>query len=131
MATRNTTPAPGPKPLDQVVEHSLHSQTDDGEIVLDLRVPIDQLELMMETLDGDGLEPQKIPRFLLDRILPKEDAEKLRALKDGARAYQILMGWSQQVGKRMGASLGESQSSTDSSESTEQPSGTTSEPASE
>jgi hypothetical protein len=53
---------PGPKPEYQVVEHSLHCQTDEGEIILDLRLPIAKLEKMMEIEDLD-IDDKKMPRW--------------------------------------------------------------------
>lgn len=119
-------PTPGKKPEFLVVEHSLKCQTEEGEISVDLRLPIPKLEQFMTAQD---LEPMAIPRFILDKVLPSNLSERLLNLQDGAQAYKIVMRWSQEVGARLGASLGESPSSTDSSESTEQPSEPTSAPA--
>jgi len=121
-----TGPTPGKKPEFLVVEHSLKCQTEEGEISVDLRLPVPQLEKFMTAQD---LEPMKIPRFVLDELLPEPVSQRLISLADGAQAYKILMRWAQEVGARLGASLGESGSSTDSSESTEQPSEPTSAPA--
>ena len=119
-------PTPGKKPEFLVVEHSLKCQTEEGEISVDLRLPIPKLEQFMTAQD---LEPMAIPRFILDKVLPSDMSERLLSMPDGAQAYKIVMRWSQEVGARLGASLGESPSSTDSSESTEQPSEPTSAPA--
>lgn len=116
---------PGPKPDHVVIEHNLHSQTDEGELVLDLRLPVDRLELLMDMEDLD-LPDKKIPRWLRENVLSDDDRAKIEGLKDGARGYAILMRYAQEVGLRLGASLGESQGSTDASESTEQPSEPTS-----
>lgn len=128
MASTPRRKNPGPKPEYLVVEHSLHSQTDEGEIVLDLRLPIVKLELLMEMKQLD-IEDQKIPRWLLDNVMSVDDKATLEGMKDGGRAYAILMRYASAAGERLGASLGESQGSTDSSESTDQPSEPTSEAA--
>ena len=127
MAAPKIKPEPGPKPEFLVVEHSLHAQTEEGEIVLDLRLPIPKLELFMK---ADEMEPMAVPRFLLDELLDPADSQRLQTLKDGAKGFQIVMKWAEAVGAKLGASLGESVSSTDSSESTEEPSGMTSGPGS-
>ena len=119
---------PGPKPDHYVVEHNLHSQTDEGEIVLDLRLPIAKLELLMDMQELD-LDDKKIPRWLLDNVMHPDDKAKLEGMRDGGRAYAILMRYAAAAGERLGASLGESQGSTDSSESTAQPSAPTFAPA--
>lgn len=118
MATRKK-PQTGPKPAYQVVEdHILFCQTAEGEIRLDLRVPIKGLELFME-LDGGEVEDKKIPRFLLDNIVQPEEKERLESMRDGAKVFEILMTYANKVSERLGAGLGESQGSTDSSASTE------------
>jgi hypothetical protein len=119
---------PGPKPDFLVVEDALKCQTPEGEISLDLRLPIPALEKFMT---AQNMDQQKIPRFILDELLDPADAKKLLEMRDGAKAYRIIMEWAGAVGRRIGASLGESPSSTDSSESTDQPSGTTSAPDSD
>jgi len=106
-----TSKTAGPKPAFQVVEHNLHCQTDEGEIVLDLRVPFETLELFSSI---DGMEPKTIPRFLLENIVPADKREQLVKLQDGAKTYAILMEYSKAVGDRLGVSLGESDSSSDS-----------------
>lgn len=110
MATTSSK-QPGPKPDFLVVEHNLHCQTDDGELVLDLRVPFDTLEVFSSI---DGMEPKTIPRFLLENIVPEDKREQLRKLQDGAKTYAILMKYSEAVGERLGVSLGEFDSSSDS-----------------
>jgi hypothetical protein len=121
-----TGPTPGKKPEFFVVENSLKCQTEEGEISLDLRLPIPQLEKFMTTQD---LEAMAIPRFIIDELLPESVSQRLLSLADGAQAYKIVMRWAQEVSARLGVSLGESPSSTDSSESTAQPSEPTSAPA--
>jgi hypothetical protein len=126
--TTKTTPEPGPKPDYVVVENHLKCQTDEGEISIDMRIPLGKLELFM---DMEEIPAQKIPRYMLDNILHPEDSQKLENMLDGAKAYAIVLEFSQRVGERLGASVGESKRSTGTSESTEKPSDTTSEPSSE
>jgi hypothetical protein len=118
---------PGPKPDFLVVEHTLKAQTEEGELSLDLRLSIEELERFMEAQE---LEPIKIPRFIIDELLDEPTKRRLLGMKDGARAYAVVMRWAQEVGARLGASLGESAPSAASSTSTEPPSATTSGPAS-
>lgn len=114
---------PGPKPDYAVVENHLKCQTDEGEISIDLRIPIDRLELFMDMQD---VEATKMPRHILDHILHPEDKAKIEGMRDGVKGYAILMKFAEKIGERMGAGLGESKGSTASSESTEEPSATTS-----
>jgi hypothetical protein len=124
MATPRT---PGPKPDFLVVENRLKCQTDEGEKSLDLRIPIERLELFM---DMEDLEAKAIPKFIRDHVLWPEDKAIILEMRDGAKALQILMKYAEEIGKRMGASMGESEGSTPSSEDTVEPSDTTSAPAS-
>lgn len=116
MAAAKTTPEPGPKPEFLVVEDHLKCQTNEGEISIDLRIPLTRLELFMEM---EGVEEKKMPLYLREHILWPEDRDKLEGMRDGAKAFAILMRFAQEVGERMGASLGESSPSTASPESTE------------
>ena len=127
--TTKTPPEPGPKPDYLVVEDHLKCQTNEGEISIDLRIPLKRLELFME-IDGKVSEAH-MPRYLIDNILWPEDADKLDNMRDGAKALVIVMNVAKQLGERMGAEMGESQPSTPSSESTEGPSATTSDTDSE
>jgi hypothetical protein len=122
-----TSKTPGPKPKFQVVEHTLKCQTYDGEVSLDLRLPFEKLERMSEL---ESVEPQKIPRMVLDEFLRPEEREVVANLTDGAEVFAILLQYANAVGERLGASLGESKRSSDSSGSTDQPSDSTSETAS-
>ncbi|CAD5999229.1 hypothetical protein [Agreia sp. COWG] len=124
-----TAPEPGPKPDYLVVEDHLKCQTNEGEISIDLRIPLKRIELFME-MDGN-VEQQHMPRYIIDKILWPEDAEQLDNMRDGAKALTIVMKVSEQLGQRMGAEMGESKPSTPSSESTDGPSATTSDTASE
>jgi len=117
---------PGPKPPFLVIGSSLYCQTEEGEKVLDLRLPIPMLEKFMEAQE---LEEQKIPRYIIDELLPPATGQMLLNMLDGAKAFAIVMTWAQEVGARLGASLGESRGSTGASEPTAQPSAPTSAPA--
>lgn len=123
MATTKANPEPGPKPDFLVVENHLKCQTDEGEISLDLRVPIERLEKFM---DADEIDEKALPRYLRDEILWPEDRDKIVGMRDGAKAFGILMRYSQELGQRMGAGLGESVPSTPSSDGTGGPSDSTS-----
>jgi hypothetical protein len=126
--TAKKTPEPGPKPDFLVVEDHLKCQTSEGEISIDLRIPIVRLELFM---DMEDIDEKKMPLYLREKILHPEDRDKIEGMRDGAKAFQILMECMKEIGNRMGASLGESSPSTPSSESTDGPSATTSDATSE
>lgn len=129
MATATKTkPEPGPKPDFFVVEDHLKCQTPEGEISLDLRIPIKRLELFMEM---DELDQKLIPQYLREQILWPEDRDQIEGMRDGAKAFAMLMHFAEEVGKRMGASLGESSPSTPSSEGTGGPSDSTSDTTSD
>ena len=128
MTTAKAKPQAGPKPDFLVVEDHLKCQTSEGEKSIDLRIPLERLELFM---DMEGIDEKKMPLYLRERILWPEDRKTLEEMRDGAKAFQILMKFAEEVGKRMGASLGESSPSTPSSESTDGPSATTSDTDSE
>ncbi|OZD48574.1 hypothetical protein CH252_18760 [Rhodococcus sp. 06-1477-1B] len=113
MATR--TAEPGPKPDFLVVEDHLKCQTAEGEVSLDLRIPIERLEMFMEL---DELDEKQIPKYLREQILWPEDRDKIVGMRDGAKAFAMLMRFAEEVGNRMGASLGEFSPSTSSSEGT-------------
>jgi hypothetical protein len=123
MSTAKRTPEPGPKPKFQLVEHSLKCQTGDGEISLDTRISFERLELFM---DMEGVEETKLPRFLLNEILSVEDRDTILALSDGVETFACLMEYAKSIGVRLKASMGESSGSSDSDETTEEPSGSTS-----
>lgn len=118
---------PGPKPEYLVVEDHLKCQTPEGEVSIDLRIPINKLELFMEM---DSIDQKKLPLYIREHILWPEDREQIENLRDGARAFGILMEFAKRMAERMGVSLGELSPSTASSESTEGPSDTTSDTAS-
>lgn len=117
---------PGPKPDFFVVEDHLKCQTQEGEISLDLRVPLERLERFMELED---MPEKDLPRYIRTEIMWPEDASAVMALRDGTKSLEILMKWAEALGERMGASMGESQGSTASSGGTVEPSPATSESA--
>jgi hypothetical protein len=106
-----------------VVEDHLKCQTNEGEVSLDLRIPIKRIESFMDIAD---VEDKDSLRFLLDRILWPEDKDTLENMRDGAVVIKILARYSEELGNRMGADMGESKGSTNSSGSTVEPSATTS-----
>lgn len=105
-----TSGQPGPKPDFLVVEDSLKCQTENGEISLSLVVPFDVYERMIEF---EGEEGKHLPSYLLKEVVPETEAKKLRGLADGAKAFKILMRYSEEIGNRLGASLGELAGSSD------------------
>jgi hypothetical protein len=119
---------PGPKPDFLVVEDHLKCQTNEGEVSLDLRIPIKRIESFMDMSEVEGKDSL---RFLLDRVLWPEDTDKLENMRDGAVVIKILARYSEELGERMGADMGESKGSTNSSGSTVEPSAMTSGLASE
>lgn len=121
-----TTPEPGPKPDYLVVENNLKCQTSaDGEISLNLLVPLERIELFMDMGDLE-IEQKKLPRYLIDNIMDPADKAKLESMKDGAGAIMLAQKFAEYLGQRMGADMGESKGSTESSASTVEPSDTTS-----
>lgn len=116
---------PGPKPDYAVVGDHFIAQTNEGEISLDMRLPIKTLEKMM-ALEGAEIADRDMPRYMLDNIMHPEDRDKIEGMRDGIKGYAILMRYLNAVTEKLGAGLGESQGSTDESESTEQPSQPTS-----
>ncbi|WP_022886359.1 hypothetical protein [Glaciibacter superstes] len=129
MATAKTA-TPGPKPDFLVVEDHLKCQTNEGEKSLDLRIPLERIELFMN-LEELKIPQSKMPRFIIDNILWPEDKATIEGMRDGAKALKILVRYSEVLGERMGAEMGESKGSTVSSESTVEPSATTSDTDSE
>lgn len=123
-----TKPEPGPKPDFFVVEDHLKCQTPEGEVSLDLRIPIERLELFM---DMDEIEEKRLPKYIRDEILWPEDRDKVLGMRDGTKAFAMLMKFADEIGKRMGASLGEFSPSTSSSEGTGGPSDSTSDATSD
>ena len=131
MAPTKTTPEPGIKPEFLVVENRLKCQTEaDGEISLNLLVPLERIELFMDMGDLE-IEQKKLPRYLIDNIMDPADKATLEGMRDGAKAIMLAGKFAEYLGHRMGADMGESKGSTESSESTVEPSATTSDTASE
>jgi hypothetical protein len=130
MASTKTTPEPGPKPDFLVVEDKLKCQTGaDGEISLNLLVPLSRIELFMDMGELE-IEQKKLPRYLIDNIMDPADKAVLEGMKDGAKAILLAGKFAEALGARMGADMGESKGSTESSESTVEPFDTTSDTAS-
>jgi hypothetical protein len=50
---------------------------------------------------------------MIREILPEQASKALRALPDGADAFRILMRYAEEIGNRLGASLGESERSSE------------------
>jgi hypothetical protein len=130
MTAPKNTRTPGPKPDYLVVEDHLKCQTSEGEISLDLRIPLDRIELFMDMGDLD-IEQKKLPRYMIDNILWPEDKSTIVGMRDGAKALTIVSKFAETLGERMGATMGESSGSTELSENTVEPSDTTSDTASE
>ena len=121
---------PGPKPDFLIVEDHLKCQTGEGEISIDMRIPLDRIELFMD-MDELDIAQKHYPRYVIDNILWPEDKDTLNGMRDGAKAMTIVLKFSTFLGERMGADMGESSGSTESSESTVEPSATTSDTDSE
>jgi len=119
--TKKPAPTPGPKPDFYVVENHLKCQTDEGEKSIDLRIPFDRIEMLMD-MDEGTIEDKKMPRYVLDNILWPEDKATLEGMRDGTKVVQIIMEVATRIGDRMGATMGESLGSHELSEPTEQPS---------
>jgi hypothetical protein len=123
VSSPKSTAEPGPKPKYQIVEHLLVCQTGDGEKSFDLRIPFDRIE---KFVDMEGIEESKLPRFLLEEILSPTDKETALGLTDGVETFGVLLEYATSIGMRMKASMGKSRGSSDSDETTEEPSATTS-----
>lgn len=95
---------PGEKPKFAVIEHTLKCQTSEGEVSLDLRIPLDRFEKMTE-LDGMS-EKDSLP-FIRTEIMPDDVREPIMGLRDGAESMVLIMKWIEAVGVRFDASLGE------------------------
>ncbi|MGL3804721.1 hypothetical protein ACSYDW_01350 [Paeniglutamicibacter sp. R2-26] len=94
---------PGPKPAVLVVENTLKCQTSEGEISLDLRIPLGAIRKLMKIEDQDD---DVIMDFLLDEVIPADVVRQLENMKDGAEAIGLVMTYSEALGERLGASLG-------------------------
>lgn len=109
-AARSGTREPGPKPRYAVVEHSFHARLNDGgDVVLDLRLPFDNLIALTKMEESDDEQANmRLIGYLVDEVLTEEVHAKLQSLQDGTEAFQLLMAYVEAIGKRLGASLGES-----------------------
>jgi hypothetical protein len=123
-------PTPGPKPEFFVIEDHLKVQTGEGEISIDLRIPFERIEMLMD-LDDGKIEDKKMPRYVLDNIMWPEDREKLLKLRDGTKVVSVIMKVATLLGDRMGATMGEFSGSPSPSEPTAQPSDSTSDATSD
>lgn len=103
--------APGAKPTFLIVEHSFHAQLEEGgEVVLDLRLPFDNILAMtrMEVdEDSDDKANMKLVGYMVDEVIPEDVHAQLQSLRDGAEAFRILMAYVEAVSTRLGAGLGE------------------------
>jgi len=111
-AAVKTTAQPGPKPDFQVVEETLKCQTKlDGEVSLSLVLPFAKVKKMIAIEDVPEAE---VIDFIFDEVMPEEEAKKVLGLQDGVDAFRIAMQYTKALGERLGASLGESEGSSDS-----------------
>lgn len=94
----------GLKPKFAVVEHALKCQTSEGEVSLDLRIPLDRFEKMTE-LEGMS-EKDSLP-YIRNEIMPDDVRDPIMGLRDGAESMVLIMKWIEAVGVRFDASLGE------------------------
>jgi hypothetical protein len=104
-------PTPGPKPEFAIVEHTLKCQTPEGEVSLDLRIPLDSFDKLTQLEDMD--EKESLP-FIRNEVMPADVSKTITELRDGALAMKLIMKWIEAVGERFGASLGELGGSSDS-----------------
>lgn len=111
-AAVKTSGEPGPKPGFQVVEDTLKCQTKlDGEVSVSLVLPFDKVKKM---IDIEDVPEAEVIDFILEQVMPGAEAKKLLALKDGIDTFRIAMQYTKAIGERLGVSLGESESSSDS-----------------
>ena len=96
--------AGGPKPKFVVVEHVLKCQTSEGEVSLDLRLPLDAFE-KLSNLEGMN-EKDSLP-YIRNEIMPADVRDPIMGLRDGVESMDLIMKWIEAVGERFGASLGE------------------------
>ncbi|WP_315913579.1 hypothetical protein [Arthrobacter sp. lap29] len=93
----------GAKPKFAVVEHSLKCQTSEGEVSLDLRLPLEKFEKLSEL--EDMTEKESLP-YIRNEIMHADVRDPIMALRDGAESMELIMQWIEAVGERFGASLG-------------------------
>lgn len=102
----------GPKPDFQVIEDTLKCQTKlDGEVSVSLVLPFDKVKMM---IDIEDIPEAEVIDFILEKIMPEKESKKLLALQDGVDTFRIAMQYTKAIGERLGVSLGESESSSDS-----------------
>lgn len=107
-----TTGQAGPKPDFLVVEDTLKCQTNlDGEVSISLVLPYPALKKMMNIEDVPEAE---IVDFVIEQVMPESESQKILGLKDGMDTFRIAMQYTKSLGERLGASLGESEGSSDS-----------------
>lgn len=94
----------GIKPKFAIVEHTLKCQTTEGEVSLDLRIPLESFEKLTE-LEGMN-EKDSLP-YIRNEIMPDDVRGPIMGLRDGAESMVLIMKWIEAVGTRFDASLGE------------------------
>lgn len=97
------------KPKFLVVEDTLKCQTENGELTLALKVKFGTVRKLMK-VGGDQTAEME---FFMEHVLDPKVVEALDEL-DSAEAAAILGEFGEALAKRMGASLGESEGSSDS-----------------
>jgi|GEM_PF-6431178 len=96
--------AAGTKPRFAVVEHALKCQTSEGEVSLDLRIPLDRFEKMTEL---EGMDERASLPFIRNEIMPADVRDPIMGLRDGAESMELILKWIEAVGARFDASMGE------------------------
>lgn len=94
----------GPKPTYAVVENALKCQSWDGEISLDLRIPLGNFEKLTLL---ESMEESESLKYITSEIMPADVSKEIYGLRDSAEALKFTMKWIEAVGERFGASLGE------------------------
>lgn len=94
----------GPKPTYAVVENALKCQSWDGEISLDLRIPLGNFEKLTLL---ESMEESESLKYITTEIMPADVSKQIYGLRDSAEALKFTMKWIEAVGERFGASLGE------------------------
>lgn len=107
--TEKTSGKPGPKPDFLVVEGTLKCQTSNGELSLPLTIPFRSVRKLAK-IEGDQFQEFD---FYMENLFTTEDNEALDDL-DAAEAVRILTHFGSALAERLTASLGESESSSES-----------------
>lgn len=94
----------GTKPRFAVVENALKCQSGEGEVSLDLRVPLSAIKRMQKL---DDMPDEESLDYIIDEIMPADVNQAINGLRDGAEAMVFTMKWMEAVGERFGASMGE------------------------